>query len=187
MIAAIERDAATTPVNLTVERFIRQSSSRLTEFIRRRVSTREEAEDLAQDVLLSLTLNFDPTASTERLTAWLFTAARNRVIDWYRSRRVSARSLDSAADPETGEIAFELPADPGEAPDELLDRVLFQEALAKALAELPPEQREVFVKHELEGKSFREIAAETGASQSALLSRKFYAIRKLRRILRDFR
>jgi RNA polymerase sigma factor (sigma-70 family) len=186
MIATLERSAPTAPLKINLERFIRQSKTRLVDFIRRRVATREDAEDLAQDVLYALAVNFDPTSSAERLTAWLFTAARNRVIDWYRTRKEFVHAPPTTGDQDDeGDFIDRLP-DLDDGPDELLERVLFQEAFAQALKELPPEQRDVFVKHELEGKSIKEIAAESGASQSAVLSRKFYATRKLQKRLRGF-
>lgn len=170
---------------MSVERFIRVSKGRLFEFLRRRVATREDAEDLAQEILLALTLNFDDTISVERLTAWLYTTARNRVIDWYRTRKAPARSLSPASAGDEGDLPFDL-ADESDGPQEILERVVFTEALAEALAKLPPEQAEVFMLHELEGLSVKEIAVRTGVSQSAVLSRKFYAVRKLRKALRDF-
>ncbi len=186
MIATIESSAARLPVNHAVERFVRQSKSRLFQFIRSRVSTTEDAEDLLQDVLFALTVNFDPADSVERVTAWIFTVARNRIIDWYRTRKSPAHAIQAWDDLDDASDLIDLLEDPDTNPEVVLNRAIFQAELTAALEELPPEQREVFIKHEIEGLSYKEIAAETGVSQSALLSRKFYAIRKLRKRLRQF-
>ncbi|HTK82172.1 MAG TPA: RNA polymerase sigma factor [Bacteroidota bacterium] len=157
---------------------------RLFDFIRRRVRTDEDAEDILQDVFLQLTSSYNVTAPIEQLTSWLFTVARNRIIDWYRKKRPA--SFSGNEDPEEGPVNLEeILFDPGQHPDDIYDRSLFWRELADALDELPDEQREVFVMHELEGKSFKEIAEQTGEPVNTLLSRKRYAILHLRERLRE--
>jgi RNA polymerase sigma factor (sigma-70 family) len=157
---------------------------RLLDFIRRRVETEEDAEDILQDVFLQLFSTPDATESIEHLTAWLFTVARNKVIDWYRKKRkVPQNGQDSSANGplHLEEILF----DPLQDPDRLFIRSLVWTELADALDELPYEQKLVFVLHELEGRSFRDIAVLTGEPLSTLLSRKRYAVLHLRERLRE--
>ncbi|MCY7350982.1 MAG: sigma-70 family RNA polymerase sigma factor [Cytophagaceae bacterium] len=169
---------------------VRQERSHLLDFIRRRVPDRDEAEDLLQDVFYELTEAYRLTKPIERVASWLFAVARNKINDWYR-RPAYARntSLDAALNgTETDDNALLLseflPAAELSAPDSLMrDAVL--EALAEALGELPPEQREVFVRHEIDGQSFRQMADELGVSINTLLSRKRYAVLYLRDELRD--
>lgn len=120
----------------------------------------------------------------EDLTAWLFTVARNKVIDWYRKRRPAPLPQVSSEDegfPGLEDILF----DPADGPDRAYWRSAVWSELAEALDELPAEQREVFVAHELEGMSFKEIARRTGEPMSTLLSRKRYAVLFLRERLQD--
>ncbi len=159
LIAALQRDAG-----------------RIGGFIRRQIADPDEAEDLLQDVLLRA---LDaPIDEVENLAAWLFAAARNRIIDWRRRRaRRPADSLDAAGAPEPASPAL------AGARTELQQR--FWDELLDALDELPVEQREVFVQHELEGKAFKEIAAATGENINTLLSRKRYAALYLRVRLKE--
>jgi RNA polymerase sigma factor (sigma-70 family) len=157
---------------------------RLLSFIRKRVQTDEDAEDILQDVFYQFLSNYRVTQPIEQLSAWLYTVARNRIVDWYRARRHRARR---PTDEETGlplnleEILF----DPSDEPDRVLLRGAVWEALADALDDLPEAQSEVFVMHELEGKSFKEIAEITGENINTLLSRKRYAVLALRDALQD--
>lgn len=157
---------------------------RLLDFIRRRVSTDEDAEDIVQDVLYQFLSNYSVAQPIEQLSAWLYTVARNRIVDWYRKRK---HKLHPPMDEDTGlplnleEILF----DPSGEPDRVMFRAAVWEALAVALEELPGEQSEVFVMHELEGRSFREIAEITGENINTLLSRKRYAVLELREALQD--
>jgi len=157
---------------------------RLFDFIRRRVGTEEDAEDILQDVFLQLASSANVTEPIEHLTSWLFTVARNKVIDWYRKKRPKSTSFDgSDADGplNLSEILF----DPAQDPDQVYARSLVWTELAGALDELPEDQRKVFVMHELEGKSFKEIAAITGDPLNTLLSRKRYAVLFLRDRLQE--
>lgn len=170
--------------NASAEAAVRAERKRLFEFIRRRVRTEEDAEDIMQDVFYQLVASYSVTEPIEKLTSWLFTVARNKIIDWYRKRKPGILNRE---DEETGEplnledILF----DPTQNPDEVYARSLVWTELAGALDELPEEQRDVFVMHELEGRSFKEIAEITGEGINTLLSRKRYAVLRLRESLQE--
>lgn len=163
-----------------VEQTVRAERQRLLDFIRRRVRTREDAEDIIQEVFYQLVASYSVTEPIEQLTAWLFAVARNKIIDWYRKRR--PESLGEGA----GLALEEALLDPSPSPDRMYARALLWAKLEEVLEELPEKQRTVFVQHELEGKSFKEIAGETGESINTLLSRKRYAVLYLRDRLRDW-
>ena len=159
---------------------------RLRNFIRKRVPDRSDAEDILQDVFSELVEAYRLMQPIEHAGAWLFRVARNRVIDSFRKRKPEALADQPgrAADGET--LTFdELLPSPGAGPAEVFARSVLLEELDNALEELPEEQREVFVAHEIEGRSFKELAAETGLSVNTLLSRKHYAVMYLRERLRD--
>ena len=130
---------------------------RLFDFIRRRVRTKEDAEDILQDVLYQLAASYNVTEPIEKLTAWLFRVARNKIIDWYRKRRPERMPLDLES-PEKPLNLEEVLFDPSMNPELLYARSTVWRELSEALEELPEEQREVFVMHELQGRSFKEIA-----------------------------
>lgn len=149
---------------------VAREESRLRRFIRRRVRNAGDAEDILQDVLYELVRANRLLMPIDNVAAWLFRVARNRIIDLFRRK---------ATDP----LEDVLPAtDAG--PDATYQRQLLLEALGSAIAELPQEQRDVFVAHELEGRSFKEMAEDTGVSVNTLLSRKRYAVLRLRERLR---
>ncbi len=158
-----------------VESFERESR-RLRAFIRRRIPDELDAEDILQDVFYELVDAYRLMRPVAHTGAWLFQVARNRIADIFRAKKsVVADSADLFLD--------ELRAPSSDDPDQIFARqVLFSEIEA-ALEELPPSQREVFIAHELEGKSFKELSAQTGVGQATLLSRKHYAVRFLRRRL----
>ncbi len=170
--------------NIAVEAVITSQHSRLFDFIRKRVKTEEDAEDILQDVFYQLLSNYNITEPIEKLSSWLFAVARNRIVDWYRRRKHHG---SIPLDEETGlpinpeDFLF----DPEQEPDEVFDRALVWEALIEALDDLPEEQRDVFILHELEGRSFKEIAEMTGESLNTLLSRKRYAVLYLREVLKQ--
>lgn len=173
-----------------VESAVRKERARLFNFIRRRVRTQEDAEDILQDVFFQLTDNYDVAEPIERMTAWLYRVARNKIIDWYRKRSSRGTVEDGrAGSADAGEPAplnlEEILFDPAQNPDEVYARSLVWPALADALEELPEEQREVFALHELEGRSFKEIAEITGEPVNTLLSRKRYAVLYLRDRLKE--
>lgn len=162
---------------------LRKNRKRLFDFIRPRVSTNEDAEDLLQDVFYQFLVNFSTVEQFETATAWLITVARNKITDWYRKRRTFVRADAIGSDNEGTDSLIEAIDDPDANPEELLERIEFWAGLQEALDKLPPAQREVFIKHELEGYSFKEIAAETELSISTLVSRKHDAVVRLRTLL----
>lgn len=167
-----------------LEETVRTERRRLFDFIRRRVRNEADAEDILQDVFYQLVASYSVTEPIEELTRWLFTVARNRVIDWYRRHR--PRSLPYEEDGSSGPLNLEeILFDPAENPDEVYHRSFIWKELAGALDDLPEEQRRVFVMHELEGRTFKEIAAITGEPINTLLSRKRYAVLALRESLQD--
>lgn len=164
---------------------ILREQARLRNFIRRRVPDRADAEDILQDVFSELVEAYRLMQPIEQVGAWLFRVARNRITDLFRKREPEAlRDQPTAAmDGEPLTLEDLLPS-PGGGPEEAYFRSVLLEELDDALEELPEEQREVFIAHEFEGRSFKELAAETGLSVNTLLSRKHYAVIYLRRRLR---
>jgi RNA polymerase sigma factor (sigma-70 family) len=165
---------------------VEQEQARLRAFIRRRVPDQGDAEDILQDVFYELVQAYRLLQPIERVGAWLFRVARNRIVDRFRKRE-SVSSSDLQAISEDGEtLALEdlLPS-PDAGPEAAYARSLLVDELENALDELPDEQRQVFVAHEIEGLSFKQIAAETGVGVNTLLSRKRYAVRYLRERLEE--
>jgi len=164
---------------------VERERGRLLGFIRRRVSDPGDVEDVLQDVFSELVEANRLLMPIEHVTAWLFRVARNRITDLFRKKR--PESLEGAVvDDEGDRRALEdlLPSrDAG--PDALYARGVLLDELELAVDELPEEQREVFVAHEWEGRTFRELAAETGVSINTLLARKRYAVLRLRERLRS--
>jgi RNA polymerase sigma factor (sigma-70 family) len=164
---------------------IQREEGRLRAFIRARVADIDDSEDILQDVFCELIEAARLMRPIEHASAWLFRVARNRITDLYRKRKPTL-SLDApVASREPPEPLFEdlLPS-PEAGPDAAYARRVLLDELDAALDELPEEQRDAFVGHELEGRSFKELAAETGLSVSTLLARKHYAVLRLRRRLR---
>lgn len=171
--------------NQTVSIAFAKEKKRLLEFIRRRIPQRDEAEDILQDVFEQFIESFSPARPIEQVTAWLFRVARNRIIDRYRKKKpdsVEEHKIQSDSYEEEARslTVADLLFDPNDNPENTLLREMIWEELAVALQALPPEQRNVFVWHELEGQSFKDIAAQTGQSVNTLLSRKRYAVLYLR-------
>jgi len=176
---AVEQDQRMTDV-------VRREQSRLGNFIRRRVPDPGDAEDILQDVFYTLVEANRLLMPIEHVTGWLFTVARNRITDFFRKKKPQRFSDAELIDEEGELLAMEdLLASPDGAPDELYDRNALLEELELALAELPKEQREVFIANELDGRSFKELAAESGVSVNTLLARKRYAVLHLRKRLQD--
>lgn len=172
--------------NERISEVFRRERSRLLNFIRRRVPDTNDAEDVLQDVFYRLVEANALLMPIEQVTGWLFRVARNRITDLFRKKEPESFSDLEAADAE-GEIArFEdlLPSTDG-GPDAAYARGLLLEELDSAIEDLPEEQREVFIAHELEGRSFKEIAEETGVGVNTLLSRKRYAVLRLRERLEE--
>jgi RNA polymerase sigma factor (sigma-70 family) len=157
---------------------------RLRSFIRKRVLDVSDADDVLQDVFYELTATYRMMKPVEQVTAWLYRVARNRITDLFRKKK--AVSLNNAAGDEGATLEDLLPS-PDAGPDAIYARNVLLEALDAALDELPESQREVFVAHEWMGKSFNEIAEETGASVNTLLSRKRYAVLHLRERLQELK
>ena len=184
MDATLSESIVTADQNRKISATVRREGRRLRNFIRRRVLDAAEAEDILQDVLYELVAAHRLMQPIEQAGAWLMRVARNRIIDRFRKRKtdsLAAQSPPRPADDEEEAAALEdlLPSlEPG--PEgETIQRVLLEQ-IEDALDELPPEQREVFVAHELEGASFKELAERWGVSVNTLLSRKRYAVRALR-------
>ncbi len=169
-----------------ISEIVAEERSRLRNFIRRRVPDPSDAEDIVQEVFYELVEANRLLIPIEHVTGWLFRVARNRIIDLFRKKKPETFS-DAAVEGEGGELLRieDLLPSPDAGPEALyFSGVLFDE-LELALDELPKEQRDVFVAHELEGRSFKEMAAETGVSVNTLLSRKRYAVLHLRERLQS--
>ena len=165
---------------------VRRERGRLLAFIRRRIADAAEAEDVLQDALYELVLAYRMMQPVEQAGAWLTRVARNRIIDRFRSKRPEPLADPSDARGENDEDgAFEdlFPA-AEDGPESAVMRELMLEEIEAALAELPREQREVFLAHEIDGVSFKELAARSGLSVNTLLSRKRYAVLHLQQRLR---
>jgi RNA polymerase sigma factor (sigma-70 family) len=171
---AIEQDQRISDV-------VKREQSRLRNFIRRRVPDPLDAEDILQDVFYRLVEANRLLMPIEHITGWLFRVARNRITDLFRKREPESFSEIEAVDEEDELLPFEdlLPS-PDAGPEALYARSLLLAELERAVAELPKEQREIFVAHEFHGRSFKELSAETGVSVNTLLSRKRYAVLHLR-------
>ena len=160
--------------------------SRLRNFIRKRVPNEADAEDLLQDVFYEVVEAYRLMEPVQRWGAWMFKVARNRIIDSFRKRRLEASGNDPVAVSDEGEelLLEDVLPSPDAGPAEVYARTVLMQELEEALDELPEEQRDVFIAHELEGTSFKEISARTGVGVNTLLSRKRYAVLHLRRRLR---
>ncbi len=173
---ALERDQ-----DQRISEAVDRDYSRLRKFIRRRVPDPRDAEDIVQDVFAELVEANRLLMPIDHVTGWLFRVARNRITDLFRKKQPVSFS-DAAVADENGELlrVEELLPSPGAGPDAVFARGVLLDELEAALGELPAGQREVFLAHELDGRSFKEIAAETGVGVNTLLSRKRYAVRHLR-------
>jgi RNA polymerase sigma factor (sigma-70 family) len=165
---------------------VERERARLFGFIRRRVADPGDAEDVLQDVLFALVEANRLLMPIEHVTGWLFRVARNRITDLFRKKRPEGLGDAAALDEEDELMRLDdlLPS-PDAGPDAVYARSVLLRELELALLELPDEQRAVFVAHELEGRSFKDMAAATGTSVNTLLSRKRYAVLRLRERLRD--
>jgi RNA polymerase sigma factor (sigma-70 family) len=162
----------------TVER----ERARLRDFIRRRVADAADADDILQEVFYELVEAYRLMQPLEQVSAWLFRVARNRITDLFRKKKPEAFARDPIAFAEDGEpfSLEDLLPSPDAGPEALYARNALLEEFEAAVDELPPEQREVFIAHEVEGRSFKELAAETGLSVNTLHLRKHYAVLQLR-------
>lgn len=164
--------------------------NKLLGFIRHRVSNEAEAEDILQDVFVQFVAGFESIESVDRVTSWLYSVARNKIIDRYRRDAARPQLADlegiSRQDEDVPLTLQEILPDLGNTPDAAYLRDVIWDEIMYALDELPEDQRQIFVWNELEERSFREIAEETGVSINTLLSRKRYAIQSLRKRLQTF-
>ena len=159
---------------------------RLRNYIRKQVVDFGAAEDILQEVFVELVESYRLVKPIEQVSAWLFRVAKNRIIDRFRGRKLE--SLNEARYGEDDEAAVSLEdllPSPDRGPEAAYARSVLLEEIEEALEEMPPEQRQVFVAHEWEGVSFKELAEETGVSVNTLLSRKRYAVLHLRRRLKS--
>ena len=167
-----------------IEDVVAREGGRLRSFIRRRVADAADVEDVLQDVLFELVRANRMLVPIEFVTGWLFTVARNRITDMFRKQRpeswAAAGGVDEAGEPR---LLEEMLPSPEDGPEAMAMRRALLEELERAIGALPVEQRAVFVAHEIEGLSFKEIAEETGVNVNTLLSRKRYAVIELRRRL----
>jgi RNA polymerase sigma factor (sigma-70 family) len=167
-------------INDRITEIFRREQGRLRSFVRKRVDNEGDAEDILQDVFSALVEADWLSRPVEQAGAWLFRVARNRIVDFFRKKRPVQFGLHQG-----DEGIEDLLPSPDAGPDAAYLRSLLWEELEQALAELPEEQRAVFIAHEIEGRSFKELSAETGVSVNTLLSRKRYAILHLRERLKD--
>lgn len=166
-----------------LEKVYRNERKSLLGFIRSRTGSLEEAEDLLQDVFFQAIRSASVTEPIENVIGWLYTIARNKIIDRYRRRKTTV-SLQQEREDTTLE---ELLADSGIDIEKEVIRRAVMDALIEALEELPPEQRDAFIQQAMEGKTFREISEESGVPLNTLIARKRYAVQFLRKRLHDLK
>jgi RNA polymerase sigma factor (sigma-70 family) len=170
-------------LQLEIGKIYQTEKNRLLTFIRNRVANRDDAEDILHDVFYHTLQGISVTDQIDNVLGWLYTAARNRIIDWYRKKRLRTYPLE-----EIEKYSIEnLIADSGLHPEQSYYRNLIAEALIESVEALPEEQRMVFVLQELEGMTFKEIAEMTGESTNTLIARKRYAVQYLRKQLQDIK
>ena len=183
-MASLER--MTIEPDLWISEVVKREQSRLRNFIRRRVPDPRDAEDILQDVFYELVEANRLLMPIEHVTGWLFRVARNRITNLFRKKRPESFRDTAVADEDDELLRLEdlLPS-PEAGPEALYARNVILHQFEQAVDDLPQEQREAFVAHELEGRSFKEMAAETGVSVNTLLSRKRYAVLHLRERLQS--
>jgi RNA polymerase sigma factor (sigma-70 family) len=173
-------EMAITEQDQQIAQAMERDEPRLRNYIRKYVGDLAAAEDILQDVLVELVEAYRLLKPIEQMTGWLFRVAKNRIIDGFRSRKLD--SLSEAKEDDGLTLEDLLPSS-DDGPEAVYVRNLLMDEIELALAELPPEQRSVFIAHELEGVSFKELSETTGVSVNTLLSRKRYAVLHLRRRL----
>ncbi len=185
MEEALSTDRVTIDQNRRISETIAREQARLRRFIRKHVADDGDAEDIFQEVFYELVDAYRLMKPVEQVGAWLFRVARNRIIDLFRSRRPAVLGNDAVPPTEDGEAHQweDLLPSPDAGPEAAYARSVLLEELDAALEDLPEEQRDVFVAHEIEGRSFKELSEATGVSVNTLLSRKRYAVLRLRRRL----
>ena len=185
MNAAAQIERMTAEQDNRIAEVLEREQSRLRNFIRRRVADEGDAEDILQDVFFELVEAYRLMKPIEQVGAWLYRVARNRIIDRFRKKK-PVTFADTGSVSEEGEMLRleDLLPSPEAGPDAAYARGVLLQELEDAVDELPQDQREVFVGHEVEGYSFKELSARTGVSVNTLLSRKHYAVVYLRQRLR---
>jgi RNA polymerase sigma factor (sigma-70 family) len=168
--------------DLFIAEALERDEPRLRNFIRKRVLDTSEAEDILQDVFYELIATYRLMKPIEQVTAWLFRVARNRITDRFRKHKPVSLGDPLSSDDHSLSIEDLLPS-PEAGPDAVYARNVLLDLVDDALEELPENQRQVFIAHELLGKTFKEIADETGTAVNTLLSRKRYAVLYLRKRL----
>ncbi len=181
----LSSDGLTADQNRRISETIAKEQSRLRQFIRKRVPNAGDAEDIFQEVFYELVGAYRLMKPVEQAGAWLFRVARNRIVDLFRKRRPAEMGNDFMRAAEDGELYQweDLLPSTQAGPEAQYARKLLLDELDAALDELPEEQRDVFVAHEIEGRSFKELSEETGVGINTLLSRKRYAVLQLRQRL----
>lgn len=168
------------------EETINKEKGRLLNFIRTKVSSLEDAEDILQDVLLQFVNGYGAIDSIEKATSWLFSVARHKIIDSYRKQKVRSNTINLSETHSDGDqplMLSDILPDIGQAPEELHFREIIWEQITQALDELPADQREIFIKHEFEDISFKELSEKYKLPVNTLISRKRYAVLALRKKL----
>jgi RNA polymerase sigma factor (sigma-70 family) len=185
MDQALKRQWPMTEQDQRISEAISRDRPRLRNFIRKRVGDVADAEDILQDVFYELVEAYRMMKPVEQVTAWLFQVARNRMTDLFRKRNREDARTEPATVAEDGEVLLleELLPSPDAGPEAAYARSVLLEELDHALDELPDEQREVFIGHELMGYSFKELSARSGVGLNTLISRKHYAVLHLRKRL----
>ena len=171
--------------NRQISEVVQRERARLRNFVRKRVPDAGDAEDILQEVLYELVETYRLIHPVEHASAWLYRVARNRIVDFFRKKRLVALgdAVVERADDEGVLTLEDLLPSPDAGPEAAYARKVLVRELNAALDELPREQRDVFIAHEIDGRSFKELAGETGVGLNTLLSRKRYAVLHLRRRL----
>ena len=169
-------------INNRISAVVEREQGRLRSFIRKRVADEGDVEDILQDVFYELVEAYRALKPIEQAGAWLFRVARNRMVDFFRKKRPVPLGAGETSD---GLSIEELLPSPDAGPEAVYVRSVLWEEIEAALDELPEAQRDVFIAHEIGGRSFKELSAETGVSVNTLLSRKRYAVLHLRERLKE--
>jgi RNA polymerase sigma factor (sigma-70 family) len=179
-------DQATAQQDHWIAQALERDGSRLRNYIRKQVLDREAAEDILQEVFLELVEAYRLLKPIEQVSAWLFRVAKNRIVDRFRGKKLDSLSTSAFSDDDGVPVMLEdlLPS-PESGPEAAYARRVLLEEIDEALEEMPEEQRSVFIAHEWEGMSFKELSAQSGVSVNTLLSRKHYAVMHLRRRLQS--
>ena len=174
-------DQLTAEQDQSIAQAMERDGGRLRNYIRKHVVDLEAAEDILQEVFVELVEAYRLVKPIEQVSGWLFRVAKNRIIDRFRGRKLESLSQARYGEDDDAAVSLEdlLPS-PDSGPEAAYARNVLLDEIDEALEEMPPEQRSVFIAHEWEGYSFKELSAETGVSVNTLLSRKHYAVLHLR-------